>query len=118
MIRAKVLLAVALVATTALAACQQEDNTVLEPGANAPGALDAARAACAEAGGTFEPAPGGGGVELCVRTTEDGNQPCASANECEGFCLARSRTCAPVTPLLGCNDILQSNGTEATVCVN
>ncbi len=109
---------ICLAAGLTLAACQQEEAVGLEPGANAPGALDAAREACAAAGGTFERAPGSGNVELCVTRPADGNQPCATANDCEGFCLARSRTCAPVTPLLGCNDILLTNGTESTVCVN
>lgn len=108
----------ALIVALGLAACQSEDEVVLQPGANTPDALAAARAACEAAGGEFTSPPGGGNVEVCVRTPADANTPCATANDCEGACLARSRTCSPVLPLFGCNEVLLSNGIEATVCVN
>ena len=32
--------------------------------------------------------------------------------------LARSGTCAPITPMFGCNDILQDDGREVTLCLD
>ncbi|MEM0935570.1 MAG: hypothetical protein AAF646_05940 [Pseudomonadota bacterium] len=101
-----------------LLGCQSEPDIVLAPGASTPDAFRAAEAACAEAGGTFGPPPGGGNVQICTRTPADANTPCSTALDCEGACLARSRTCSPIVPLLGCNDVILSNGVEANVCVN
>ena len=38
--------------------------------------------------------------------------------DCDGMCLARSRTCSPIKPLFGCQDVLADNGTVGTVCVD
>lgn len=83
-----------------------------------------------------EPAPpspeqraceGGGGrwsqttsplLHTCLHTTRDAGKSCRKQSDCEGLCLARSRTCAPVKPLFGCNPILQEDGTEATLCID
>jgi hypothetical protein len=58
-----------------------------------------------------------GDLRTCVFTTRDGGQPCSRASQCEGVCLARSGTRAPVRPLLGCNEILEDNGARVTLCV-
>ena len=55
---------------------------------------------------------------VCYRTTHDGGQSCSAGTDCDGFCLARSRTCAPVTPLFGCQDILTDNGQPGTICID
>ena len=54
---------------------------------------------------------------LLVRT-RDGGKSCKRERDCEGLCLARSRTCAPIQPLFGCNDILQDNGVMVTLCID
>ncbi|WP_199533357.1 hypothetical protein [Rhodovulum sp. 12E13] len=77
----------------------------------------AARAACEKEGGRFGRAPGGGEARICFRTPRDANAPCRTGADCEGACLARSRTCAPILPLLGCHDVILSNGLRATECV-
>lgn len=59
----------------------------------------------------------GGGLKTCVVPTRDGGERCTRENQCEGVCLARSGTCAPAIPMLGCNDILQDNGVRATECI-
>jgi hypothetical protein len=43
---------------------------------------------------------------------------CTRQSQCEGYCLARSGTCAPITPMFGCNDILQDDGREVTLCLD
>lgn len=109
-----------LALVAALAACQGEDS------ADAPdtgiGALQAAEAACVDQGGSFGRIPGtpedAPDVRICYREPADANTPCRTANDCEGACLARSRTCAPVIPLLGCNDVLTSAGVEVELCVD
>ena len=59
----------------------------------------------------------GGGLKVCIRPTRDGGKRCTRESQCQGLCLARSGTCSPVEPLLGCNEILQDNGTRATQCI-
>lgn len=112
-------LALALVAGTVLAGCQSEaPEIVLSPGVNTPDALAGSRAACEAAGGSFGRPRGGGDAQICFRTPEDANAACSRSTDCAGVCLARSRTCAPVIPLLGCNAVLTATGAEATVCID
>lgn len=72
---------------------------------------------CEKAKGIWA-AAGKSGIMTCVKRTRDGGKQCRKQTDCEGFCLARSRTCAPVKPLFGCNDILQADGQEATLCID
>jgi hypothetical protein len=58
-----------------------------------------------------------GGLRICIRPTKDGGKRCTRESQCEGVCLARSQTCAPAKPLLGCNEVLQDNGMRATECI-
>jgi hypothetical protein len=105
---------------TAGAAAEPEPEPLPEPEAE-PDPTDArfaaARAACEEEGGRFGRAPGGGEARICFRTPRDANAPCRTGAECEGACLARSRTCAPVVPLMGCHEVILSNGIRATECL-
>jgi hypothetical protein len=71
--------------------------------------------ACERKRGTW--ADTGGGLMICIVPTRDGGKRCTRESQCEGLCLARSQTCAPVDPLMGCNEILQDNGTRATLCI-
>lgn len=54
----------------------------------------------------------------CVFTTKDSGKSCTKGTECEGDCLARSGTCSPLRPLLGCNEILQDDGRRVTLCID
>jgi hypothetical protein len=87
------------------------------PEASPPAVLRSpARIACEEDGGTFARV-GSTGSFSCVRRTRDGGKSCDREGDCEGLCLARSRTCAPVKPLFGCQDILQQDGSRVTQCL-
>jgi hypothetical protein len=102
----------------ALAACQQEE-AALDSGLEGydPHSVEIERNACAERGGRF----GRGGLAgtfVCYEETRDGNQSCSVGSDCEGVCLARSRTCSPIKPLFGCNDVLTNAGRLTTVCSN
>jgi hypothetical protein len=56
-------------------------------------------------------------LKTCVKPTGDGGKQCSRQTDCKGECLARSGTCAPISPLLGCNDILLADGTRTTQCI-
>ncbi len=60
---------------------------------------------------------GRSGTFACVLQTRDGGKRCSKESDCEGLCLARSRTCSPITPVFGCQDILQQDGLRVTQCV-
>ncbi|WP_172293378.1 hypothetical protein [Pseudoruegeria sp. HB172150] len=79
-------------------------------------ALDSERVICEAKGGKWS-AAGSSGAHVCVSTTRDGNKACTRATQCEGYCLARSGTCAPFTPLYGCHEVLTDNGTRQTICL-
>lgn len=57
-------------------------------------------------------------ARTCLRQTRDGGKSCSDKDQCDGQCLARSKTCAPFDPLLGCNDVLQDNGATVTLCID
>ncbi len=73
--------------------------------------------ACLKKGGIWGKAGRGLG-NTCVLRTKDSGKSCQRSSQCEGDCLARSQTCAPYTPLFGCNAILQDNGLEVTLCID
>ncbi len=103
----------AFLAVLALAACRQDGVANDEFG---PDFADDLELACVADGGRW----GAGvreGTMVCYRTTRDGGEMCAASTDCEGSCLARSRTCAPVTPLLGCHEVLGSAGGRTTLCL-
>lgn len=76
-----------------------------------------AEAKCLKSGGTWATA-GKGDAKSCVRATRDAGKACTRQTQCEGLCLARSGTCAPITPLFGCNDIFQADGRRVTLCLD
>ena len=61
---------------------------------------------------------GDGDARTCVKPTRDGGKFCKKQGDCQSECLARSMTCAPFDPLVGCNDVLQSDGRTVTLCVD
>jgi hypothetical protein len=96
-------------------------ETAPEPAATEPAAepeprKSADQLACERRKGRWVPV-GSGVLRACVFETRDGGQRCTRESDCEGACLARSGTCSPVRPLLGCNEILQDNGARVTLCI-
>lgn len=73
--------------------------------------------ACVKKGGQWAVAGKAGGMS-CVRRMRDAGKSCRKKSDCEGDCLARSNTCAPIAPLFGCNEILQDNGAMVTLCID
>lgn len=104
--------------TTAPAAPGQ-GSVVVIPSSPAPQGesplLAQQRAACAREGGRLQSLTGGN--VSCIRQTRDAGQACTGAGACEGACLARSGTCAPITPLFGCHEVLLAPGSTVTQCV-
>jgi hypothetical protein len=74
-------------------------------------------AACRKQGGDWISISSEGG-KACVQRTKDSGKSCRKKGDCEGDCLAKSNSCAPITPLFGCNDILQENGSMVTLCID
>ncbi len=81
-----------------------------------PNLVENQRAACEQSGGRF----GKGGLSgafVCYQDTGEVNKSCSSSNDCAGYCLARSRTCAPITPMFGCQEVLGRLGATSTLCL-
>ncbi|WP_116557677.1 hypothetical protein [Pararhodobacter oceanensis] len=74
------------------------------------------RAACTSDGGRFMAR--GAEAYACVYQTSDSGRQCDEASDCEGACLARSRTCAPMQPIFGCQEVFTSAGQRETVCTD
>lgn len=81
-----------------------------------PPALARQQSECQRGGGTFTARASG--LYACVTPTRDAGRSCRSGADCAGLCLARSMTCAPVAPLFGCNEVLDSRGARQTLCVD
>lgn len=101
----------------ALAGCRDTGGPETDFPEFGPGFERLAEEACTADGGTWRPG-GAAGTMTCFRDTGEGTKGCAMASDCKGLCLARSRTCAPVTPLFGCNDVLGSDGRRSTLCID
>jgi hypothetical protein len=101
-----------------LAACNSEPETPDTGLAGYdPDRVAREQAACTERGGRWGRGGKTGGF-LCFTPTRDANRSCDSASDCEGLCFARSRTCAPFTPVFGCNEVLTSLGSRSTLCID
>lgn len=74
------------------------------------------RAACAREGGRMQSLASG--LVTCIRQTGDAGRTCTGASDCEGVCLARSGTCAPIAPLYGCHEVLLAPGNRVTQCLD
>ena len=74
-------------------------------------------AACVRKKGMWVKA-GKSGLMACVKITRDSGKMCRSGKDCSGECLARSLTCAPYSPLFGCNEIVQDDGVRTTLCLD
>lgn len=105
-----------LLAVVTLAACQTETRDALEPGLFDPGLVEKQRAECTLDGGRWSSSQETG-RSICFRTPPDANQSCQASTDCQGMCLARSRTCAPVVPFFGCHEVLNARGAIQTLCI-
>ena len=95
-----------------------EEAAAPEPAAPAvpQASKSASQIACEDDGGRW--ARAGESIAMtCIRTTRDAGKRCDSKTDCDGECLARSRTCSPIKPLYGCNPVLMDNGAEVTLCI-
>ena len=89
-----------------------------EPAAAQPSvAKSPAQMACEKQKGVWTSA-GSGSANFCQKPTRDGGKSCSKSSDCDGYCLARSQTCAPITPMFGCQEILNENGRMLTECIN
>lgn len=88
-----------------------------EPEAPPPVLKSEAQLACEKGGGSWYKV-GKGEKRACVRQTRDAGKACSRESQCDGVCLAKSRTCAPFKPMYGCNEILQDNGAQVTLCLD
>ena len=120
------------------AAETQEDVALEEPARTAPedGAVEAIEEDVAEKAEEVDPALltpealacqrrggqwsriGSGEARACVKRTRDAGKRCDADRDCQGVCLARSGTCAPIDPLFGCNEVLQDDGRRMNLCLN
>lgn len=108
------LICASMAAVLLLAACLAQAPKKLPPVGQE--SLDLSHAQCIASGGDFMAAAGTNGF-VCMMVPKDAGKYCNSAKDCESDCLARSHSCAPVKPLLGCNEILTENGSQVTQCV-
>lgn len=99
---------------TAQAAPSDEAAPPADEGPKAP--KPAAQVLCENSGGQWAVA-GESGAFACVKPTRDGGKVCKKQGDCQGMCLARSGSCAPFMPLLGCNEVLDKDGRRVTLCI-
>ena len=74
------------------------------------------QAKCERSKGQWSEMPNSSG-HLCVHQTRDSGKSCRKKGDCQGECLATSGTCSPIIPLVGCNEILQADGSQVTLCL-
>lgn len=86
------------------------------PAAPEPRLMSPEEQLCAEKGGLWG-AVGLAGAACMYPTNEAGKQ-CRKESDCDGYCLARSGTCAPYKPMFGCNEIVQDDGVVVTLCID
>lgn len=81
-----------------------------------PAAIQGQKKTCERKGGRFAKHEKAGWV--CFVTPGDAGKSCRRSTDCEGACLAKSGTCAPVIPLYGCHEIFTREGARVTQCIN
>lgn len=99
-----------------LAGCQEDGDTDQVWQSEFPDLLREQREACERQGGRWGAAPGKTSY-VCFEDLRDALKPCASSSDCDGLCLARSRSCSPIKPFFGCHEVLNSNGVQQTLCI-
>lgn len=91
-------------------------TAVADQPAEAPVVKSALQIDCERKGGNWAVLLSEGA--FCQTLTKDAGKHCKVAGDCEGACLARSQTCAPATPLLGCQSVMDSEGRVQEQCIN
>ncbi len=99
-----------------LAACQEDGPNPSEDQTVFPDLLKIQRDACEKDGGRWGLAANKA-TYVCYRTLFDANKTCSTGRDCEGLCLARSRTCSPIKPFYGCHQVLSNSGVPQTLCI-
>lgn len=102
-----------VIAALALGACVEE----LPVGPQGKPLTPAERAECVMKGGEV----GRGGLlpdELCFLPQADAGKACEKESDCQGMCLADTRTCSPVTPMFGCFQFLDETGRTVGICID
>ena len=102
----------ALLALALLAACRSDAPP---PTTGAETADPALAADCADRGGTLVFGKAG---PACAMPQPDAGQACTGSADCQGFCLADSRTCSPVTPFFGCHDLYEEGQPGVAICID
>ena len=102
-----------------LAGCVLDPVDPDDPFGRTTAQIEAERAACVAAGGTFRPA-GLLAALTCIKPTADAGKTCIRESDCEGFCLADTTpaVCAPVTPTFGCFLMLDAAGEKIELCAD
>lgn len=106
-------------AVLALCACQEDGPNASESTGDSPrpDLLSFEKMACERDGGRWGPAQGKS-VFVCYRDLADAGRGCLTADDCDGLCLARSRSCSPIEPFFGCHEVLLKGGQPATLCID
>lgn len=112
MVRKFLLLGIALLLSGCLGAKPAPNPLLMSPAES----LARSRAQCEAAGGRYMGQKGG--AMLCFHTPPDAGKSCTRSTQCTAGCLAKSQTCAPITPLIGCQQLLDNEGRLVTQCVN
>lgn len=99
--------AIALIA--GIAACVPQTTTKATDASGSP------EAACAATGGKLLAGLAG---PVCANATKDAGKACTSNDQCETFCLAETKTCAPTSPYLGCFATLDKGVQTPMLCVD
>jgi len=101
----------------ALVACQEDGPNPSENQSVFPDLLQLQREACEKDRGRWGLASTKASY-VCYRDLRDANKSCKVGSDCEGLCLARSRTCSPIKPFYGCHQVLSNSGVVQTLCVD
>lgn len=113
--RTALILVSLMLALGPLAACKMDQPPQLPPAGKAMETQQ--DDACVASGGVWSD-ENGNKTRVCIHYTKDSGKSCTRSSQCDGACLARSGTCSPIRPLLGCQDILTDSGLRMTQCVN
>lgn len=105
-----------VICATLLAACQEDGPMSSADAVGVPDLFRIAAEQCTKDGGRWSPAPGKA-THVCYTTPRDAGKLCRVASDCEGHCLARSRTCSPIEPFYGCHEVLTDGGIQQTLCI-
>ena len=100
----------------ALVSCDEDTGSEPVRDSAFPDLLGEQREKCERRGGRWGPAANKTSF-ACYLTLPDANKTCETGRDCQGLCLARSRTCSPITPFYGCHEVISRAGLPQTVCL-